>query len=719
MNGNALDLAEQILPQYRMDKNNAQDFSTLETEIKRTRPETDALFCEGKSKIPGIPEASQNNLLQICIPNTKRDYYTYRANDIIPPLGARVLVPFHAKPKVGIVIGLETTTHLEPRKIKNLIEIIDEKPLIDHTLRQLYHFVAHYYQAPLADVLRLALPKQFREGKHIRLHDATPSVVRILEQPLVLNAAQNNAVETIKSRLHHYHCFLLDGITGSGKTEVYLQVMESVLLQGQQVLFLVPEIGLTPQLLARFKHRFDVPMAVIHSHITEQKRQLAWTQACFNQAKLVIGTRTAVFTAMPHLGLIVIDEEHDTSLKQMEGVRYSARDTALMRAHQANIPIILGSATPSLESFYNAEQKKYTRILLPYKAESTHPLHITITDLRGTPMQHGLAQSTLRRIGEHVNNNQQVLVFINRRGFSPILLCHQCGWMCDCPACDAHLTLHRQDVRMICHHCGLSCQKPRVCTHCGSPELIPVGTGTQRLHEFLQQAFPERTVIRIDRDEVKGKLTLEKHLKSIHDGEAHIIVGTQMMAKGHHFPRLTLVVIVDVDNGFYNQDFRALERLGQLITQVAGRAGRAELPGELIIQTHIPDQSLLNLLLQQGYHPFAQTLLRERTMAMLPPVHFAALIRAEDKKPERVHAFMQAIKAFFDKTCLSTEFQTQGPAPAPMQRKAHFYRMQLLCKAKNRKILQSALTKLRLWLTMEKMANHLRWHIDVDPVDLS
>lgn len=536
-----------------------------------------------------------------------------------------------------------------------------------------------------------------------------------LSAPLPLNLEQAVAVDAICSDLQSYHCYLLQGVTGSGKTEVYLQVIANVLAAGRQVLVLVPEIGLTPQLLARFRERFNEPMAVIHSNLSDSERQLAWLWAQEEAVKLVIGTRAAIFTPMPALGLIVVDEEHDTSLKQMEGVRYSARDTALMRAHVRHIPIILGSATPSLESLHNCTVNKYTLLRLNQKALNSPPLHYQILDIRNQVLQHGLASATLATIKEHIDQQNQVLVFINRRGFAPVLLCHQCGWMADCRACDAHLTLHKSLGRLMCHHCGLAQAIPQHCKRCQSRELLPVGAGTQRVHDYLSTQFPSTAILRIDRDEVRKKHALDACLARISDGDAQLIVGTQMLAKGHHFPRLTLVVVLDTDNGFYNQDFRALERLGQLLTQVAGRAGRAEFPGQVIIQTYLPQHPLLNLLVQEGYEPFAQSLLTMRQQAQLPPYHFLTVIRAQGKTLSNVLQFLHAVKEQLH----LNEMGVLGPAPAPLALKAGQHRMQLLVKSSSRKKLNTVLTRVRDWLALTKMTKDVRWNIDVDPMDLS
>lgn len=724
-------------------------------------------------------------IAQISIPHTHHDFFDYQIDAIIPCIGARVWVPFRNKTRLGVVIAIneiEKATH----KLKSILSIIDNEPLLPETSLRLCRWISHYYQSPLSEVIPLMLPKKYRVGdpallptydayqlaiatdkahqqltsRAQRQHqlidfiaeknttlvakktilragftqaqlDALLSASLLTKQTIIykpecaiknqdtalpLNQEQSIAFQTISAHLNTYQCFLLHGVTGSGKTEVYLQVIAEVLAQNKQVLILVPEIGLTPQLLARFSARFyNEPMVVLHSNLNDNERQIAWQLAHADEVKLVIGTRSAIFTPMPTLGLIVIDEEHDASLKQMDGVRYSARDTALMRAHQANIPILLGSATPSLESLYNCQHNKYQLLTLHQKALNSAPLHYQILDIRNQSLQHGLAQPTLTLINEHLQQENQVLIFINRRGFAPVLLCHQCGWMADCHACDSHLTLHRDIHQLICHHCGLTRKLFTHCQSCKSDELIPVGIGTQRVYDFLSTQFPVTSILRIDRDEVRKKNALNDSLERINSGDAQLIIGTQMLAKGHHFPRLTLVVILDTDNGFYNQDFRALERLGQLLTQVAGRAGRAEFPGQVLIQTHLPHHPLLNLLIQQGYEPFAQSLLDTRKIAALPPFHFLAVIRAQHKYLPNILAFLHGIK-----TQLSTQdIHVLGPAPAPLARKAGQHRMQLLIKSASRKKLNHALTELRHRLIKNKLSHGVRWNIDVDPLDLA
>lgn len=537
----------------------------------------------------------------------------------------------------------------------------------------------------------------------------------LLTDPLLLNLEQQQALTAIVDHLHHFHCFLLHGVTGSGKTEVYFEVIAQVLAQGQQVLVLVPEIGLTPQLRQRFQARFSQPLVVIHSQMSDTERQQAWSWAYRQQVQLILGTRSALFTPMPKLGLIVIDEEHDTSLKQMEGVRYLARDAALMRASMQNVPIILGTATPALESLANVDKGKYTKITLSQKALNAYPLHYQIVDLRNQTLLHGLATQTYLSIKRHLEQNNQVMIFINRRGFSPVLLCHLCGWKANCPHCDACLTVHRSANQLLCHHCGYQQTQPARCPSCHSHELIFMGSGTQRIEEDLAAVFPKTNILRIDRDAVRHKHDWEHHLTQIETGQAQLIVGTQMLAKGHHFARLSLVVILDADYGFYDPDFRALERLGQLITQVSGRAGRGDIPGEVVIQTHVPDHPLLNTLVQSGYEVFAQALLQARREAHLPPFSHMALLRVQGKYTDKVLQSLHAIKQKLSNSGLSI----MGPAPAPLAKKAGQYRMQLLFKSASRQTLQTHLSLLREWIMSSSVMNGLQWSIDVDPLDLS
>lgn len=655
------------------------------------------------------------SIVRVCIPNTKRDYFDYLApQNTSLTKGMRVWVPFRNKQRIGIVLDINLPHHSK-YELKAIASVIDEAPLVSDAWLKFCEWIAHYYHAPLSDVLTLALPKKYRT------HDAlpTPSIPATSqntpEAHLNLNPEQSSALHIMASNLKHYQAFVLDGVTGSGKTEVYLQLAARVLDRQQQVLILVPEIGLTPQLMQRFEARFRQPVASLHSHISDKKRADTWELARTDQVRLVVGTRTALFTPMPSLGLIIIDEEHDASFKQQEGIRYSARDAALVRAHQANIPIVLGSATPSLESLHNCTLHKYTHLKLTQKAESQTPLRYELVDLRHQKLTHGLATPTLKAIERHINAGNQALVFINRRGFAPVLLCHDCGWMADCKACDSHLTLHRKQDKLVCHHCGRKKTVPIHCETCHSEDLLPIGAGTQRVHEYLAEYFKETGIVRLDRDEVRQNKQLLASLAKIASGDAQILIGTQMLAKGHHFPKLTLVVILDADAGFYNQDFRALERLGQLITQVSGRAGRAQHPGEVLIQTHFPDNPLLNQLIKTGYAAFTKALFPQRHTANWPPYQHVALLRAYGNKEASLFYFLNTVKKKLQQEGLTV----LGPAPAPLARKATQYHMQLLLKSASRQTLHKALALIQTTYPPHLRENGVRWAMDVDPVDLN
>ena len=425
-----------------------------------------------------------------------------------------------------------------------------------------------------------------------------------------LNPDQQHAIDhIIKQRDEGFHAYVLEGVTGSGKTEVYLQIIEDIIKQGKQALVLVPEIGLTPQLLDRFLQRLDGRIAIMHSGLNDEERLQAWLHTQAGSADVIIGTRSAVFSPLLRAGVIIIDEEHDLSFKQQDGFRYSARDLAVKRARDLNIPIILGSATPSLETLFNALQGRYETLLLPERAGNAKPPTISLLDVRSQKMEHGLSAQLLHKMKEHLERDSQVLLFLNRRGFAPVLMCHECGWHALCPRCDAHMTLHQSSSSLRCHHCGTEQYKPQTCPKCKSEDLLQMGFGTERIEHALTELFPQFQVIRIDRDSTRRKGSMQKLLKEINNGKRQILIGTQMLAKGHHFPNVTLVGMLNADHGLYSSDFRASERMGQLILQVAGRAGREEKEGEVLIQTHHADHPLFKPLLKHDYPGFAKTLI--------------------------------------------------------------------------------------------------------------
>lgn len=530
-----------------------------------------------------------------------------------------------------------------------------------------------------------------------------------------LTAQQESALQRIEQAEPGFAPYLLYGVTGSGKTEVYLRLIEQVAAQGKQVLVLVPEIGLTPQLLQRFRRRLNWPMAVMHSALTDKERLCAWLKARDGEARIVIGTRSAVFTPLAEPGLIIIDEEHDGSLKQQDGFRYNARDIAVIRAHHSAIPIVMGSATPALESLANAEQQRYTRLDLTERAGNARPPEIHLLDIRSQPLYEGLSTPLLKALEDTLRRGEQAMLFLNRRGYAPVVLCHDCGWIADCQRCDAHMTWHARQNRLCCHHCDASRALERTCPNCGSPELRPVGMGTERIEEALRQRFSDIGIARVDRDSTRRKGSLEEILDDIRQGKVQLLIGTQMLAKGHHFPDVTLVGILDVDAGLFSPDFRGPERVAQLVLQVAGRAGRAEKPGKVIIQTHYPDHPQMRSLIDEGYSAFAEQALNERRQADLPPYTYHALIRAEANEASPPLHFLQEAASLA--LSLGKAVDVLGPIPAAMERRQGRFRAQLLLQANQRAELHQLLAHLLQELPNLSSARKIRWHVDIDPTE--
>ncbi|MFT2089472.1 primosomal protein N' [Paraglaciecola sp. 2405UD69-4] len=539
--------------------------------------------------------------------------------------------------------------------------------------------------------------------------------LKIQDKPLA-NVEQAVAISCIEAAIGQYSSFLLEGITGSGKTEVYLQAIESVLKQGKQVLILVPEIGLTPQTVHRFKYRFGIDVGVLHSGLTNPERLQVWQQSAKGQLGIVIGTRSAIFTPMLNPGLLIVDEEHDASYKQQDGLRYHARDLAVVRAHEENIPLVLGTATPALETLNNALTGKYQHLKLQQRAGNASVASQHVFDIRQQPIRFGLAQGMLDRIKQHLEQGNQVMLFINRRGYAPALTCHQCGFIEQCKRCDKPYTLHKQLHKLQCHHCGSAKSIPKHCQHCHSEELTSIGVGTEQLEHGLAEYFPNYSSIRIDSDSARGKNKLDKMLNSINNNEHQILIGTQILSKGHHFPNVTLVLILDIDGALFSADYRAAEHLAQLITQVAGRAGRAEKPGEMWLQTHDPAHPLLQDLINNGYGHFARYALLERQHAALPPYTFQGLFKAQANSAQLAHEFLAQVRHFFDH---SENVFCIGPIPSLMEKRQGQYRMQLVLQSSQRSHLQHALGQHILQIENLPLASKVRWSLDIDPQDFS
>jgi primosomal protein N' (replication factor Y) len=531
----------------------------------------------------------------------------------------------------------------------------------------------------------------------------------------LLGAEQALAVTTIAASLGQFAPYLLHGITGSGKTEVYLQVIARALAAGNSALVLVPEIGLTPQLIARISERFDAPLAVLHSGLTDGERLAAWRSAFSGRARLVIGTRSAVFVPMPRLGVVIVDEEHDASFKQQEGgFRYSARDLAIMRARLLQIPVVLGSATPALETLHNAATGRYSRLSLPRRAADAAPPRVALVDLRAHAVKAGLTTPVVQAIERHLADHGQVLVFINRRGFAPTLACTACGWIAQCRDCDARLTVHQAAHRLRCHYCGAADSLPARCPVCGFA-VKTVGQGTERVEATLAALFPEVALARLDRDVVQQRGDLEAVVERVASGDARILIGTQMVTKGHHFPNITLVVVLNADHGLFATDFRAAERLAQTLVQVAGRAGRGSRPGEVLIQTEFPEHPLLRSLLDDGYDGFARVALQERHAAAWPPFTRLAALRTSARAEAAGIEFLREAR---HEARSPPGITLLGPVPATMARKAARYHAQLLIESADRGVLQRFLSAWIPIVETLKSGRRVRWALDVDPLEL-
>jgi primosomal protein N' (replication factor Y) len=545
-----------------------------------------------------------------------------------------------------------------------------------------------------------------------RAGDSTDN--HVAEEAPELNEEQRMAVAELSRQLDEFSVGLLDGVTGSGKTEVYLQVAQRVIDSGRTVLVLVPEISLTPQLLRRFRARLGDRVEVIHSGLGESERERAWHRVRGGACPVLLGTRSAVFAPLPSLGLVIVDEEHDASFKQIEGLRYSARDLAIVRAKRASCPVILGSATPSLETLRQVDAGRYQVTRLDQRAGGAQAPRVDLLDLRDQPLRSGLSDVLLERVASTLKRGEQAMLFLNRRGYAPVLTCFSCGWVSSCLHCDAHQTWHRGGAKLVCHHCGAQRPVPRVCPDCGADNLHPLGHGTEQIEAFLAEQFPAVPLLRIDRDATARKGSLETLLGRLAEPGPALLVGTQMLAKGHDFPAVTLVGVVDADSGLFSADFRAPERLAQLLVQVSGRAGRGERPGQVLIQTRHPDHPLLQVLVRSGYREFAAAALQERAAAELPPFSYQALLRASAREMRVAQQFLRRAAGLVD----AREVVVWGPVAAPMARRAGRERAQLLLQAQRREPLHRTLAALVVGLQDLPGDHQVRWSLDVDPIDL-
>jgi len=646
--------------------------------------------------------------------------FDYLIDDAMPAgPGDRVVVPFGARERVGVVIDVGDAT-VATSRLKPVTRVLADAPKLPADWLEQMRFLASYYQRPLGETVAAALPPRLRSLKPLpkRKQPADNSEGGAAHRFVTghaPNPAQAQAIGRISAALGAFRPFLLHGITGSGKTEVYLRLIAEVLATGRQALALVPEIGLTPQLEARFREAFpEARIAVLHSALEDTARTHAWLDAARGDAQIVLGTRLAVLTPLPRLGLVVVDEEHDASFKQQEGLRYSGRDAAVQRAKLAGCPIVLGTATPSLETWFNCRAGRYELLALPERAVPGAKLPIVRTvDLRTESAEHGLAKPVLDAIRARMARGEQSLVFINRRGYAPVLSCEACGWAAGCARCSAHLVLHSTDRRLRCHHCGAEQAIPRACPTCGNVDLRPLGRGTQRIEETLAGLFPEARIVRIDRDSARRRGALARTLEGIGRGEGDILVGTQLLAKGHDFPNLTLVSVLNADSALLSTDYRSAERLFATLAQVGGRSGRREQPGEVLVQTRYPGHAMFQALVRHDYAGFAESQLAERESAGFPPFVHEAALRAEAAKLESAMAFLRTAARLIE---VPASVQVYDPVPHVITRRAGMERAQLVLQSASRPALQEFLREWSAALPASA-ARGVRWHLDVDPIE--
>ena len=693
----------------------------------------------------------RGSFVQVLLDVPIGERFDYRATpeqlaDLAP--GDWVVVPWAQTRKVGLVVALAATTDLADDRVRSILAVLDDAPRLPADWFGFLGFVASYYHRPLGEVALPALPKLLRSPPGAKARGSVFSRLRRRALALPgagpdahspgrspeLNAAQRGALAQIIAS-PGFEVHLLHGVTGSGKTEVYLHWLAAVLARDActQVLLMVPEIGLTPQLTGLLRARFaDQTIAVLHSDLPDAERAAHWLAAVEGRARLIVGTRLAVLTPMPALAAIVVDEEHDGSYKQQEGVRYSARDMAVALASRRGIPVVLGSATPSLESWLAAQRGRYRLAPLADRVHAGAWPVLRRIDPKRKAMVHGLAPETRQAIELALSKGEQALVFMNRRGFAPVLTCEACGWLSACENCSTFRVLHRQAATggparytLLCHHCGAQDRVPRACPTCGNIDLTPLGRGTQRLEDGLRELFPGARIARLDRDVARHRGAAREVIDAAHRGEVDLLVGTQMLAKGHDFRNLSCVVVVDADSGLYSGDFRAPERLFAVLMQVAGRAGRAGAASEVVVQTRFPLHPLFDALARYDFASFANAQLAERRVSALPPFVFQALLRVEANKLETALDFLGRAKTAGEPLCAAGGPDTVqpgapvtlfDPVPMPMARLAGKERAQLLLESASRKALHAFLDA---WLPrIAELKGAVRWQIEVDPIEI-
>lgn len=692
--------------------------------------------------------------------------------------GQRVRVPLGRREVAAVVVECIAEATIETAKLKPIARVVDTEPLLDTTLLTLLFWTSHYYLHPPGEVLPLGFSPRERRGEPqagtgspgIKLNERgeglpqgalsrakrqaqlltllqrrphsfeelkTQGISRAVARELIAknlvtlcdidrptpwvggktlkaSVEQRRAIDAISHTLGQFACHLLEGVTGSGKTEVYLQCAAHVLNRGQQVLILLPEIGLTPQMIERFKDRFQAPVITLHSGLSDGERDRHWAMSRKGLAAIVLGTRSSVFVPLHNVGLIIVDEEHDSSFSQQDGLRYSARDVAVKRAQLSRCPIVLGSATPSLESISNCSTGRYQRHALTERAGGAKLPDKQIIDIRGLHLDAGLSQPLIQSIDRTLARGQQALLFLNRRGFAPGLLCHDCGWYAECEHCDARMAVHRQPAQLRCHHCNARRHLPNACPACFNRRLMSVGLGTEQTETALQRLFPDFNVYRVDSDSMTSRHAMADLIQTLNKTGPGVILGTQMLTKGHHFPNVTLVGVVDADGLLFSPDFRGEERLLQLLTQVGGRSGRGRMAGTVLIQTHYPDNPLLKAVLSEPYSVLSNQLLKERQQRGLPPAGAMIMIRCDSSS---LDAGLRFLSAVLSQLPPSPTVRVIGPIPAAMARRAGRYRAQLLLVSQDRPSLRELASQVASTAEQQPKRGDLKWFMDVDPVD--
>ena len=651
-------------------------------------------------------------ITEVAIPVPLHNTFDYLCKEKVV-IGSRVKVPFGSKKVTGIVLSHKDKSSFS--KLKEVEEVIDHEALLSKEILEFLTWSANYYHHPIGEVLSNAIPKNLRNGKPALLKKPSEANVKVSSTEIQLTTEQSFAINEVLKSSSEFNGFLLHGVTGSGKTEVYLNITERLLKTGKQVLVLVPEIGLTPQMISRFKERIEGQVVAVHSQLNDTQKQDAYLLAKNGDAKVILGTRSAIFTPIPNLGLVIVDEEHDNSFKQQSNFRYSARDLSFMRAKFANVPLILGTATPSLETLKNVIEKKLARLTLTSRPGEAIMPSIDLIDMRSQPSE-PLSKPLIARIKHYLSESRQVMLFINRRGYAPIYYCTECGWQSECTSCDSRLVYHRSINRLKCHHCGLEKSPESSCPSCSSKELKILGYGTERLEENLESFFPSTEVIRIDRDTTRKKKAFATHLKKINSGEPCIIIGTQMLAKGHDFSNLAFVGILDVDVGLMSTDFRATEHLAQLLVQVSGRCGRGKYKGEVNIQTRYPNHPIFNFVKDSRYTEYAKTLLLERKDTKLPPFAHQALICANAKNKILAENFLTEVAQLINSIEIES-VEIWGPVPGVIERKSDYYYFNLYLQSEDRGQLRRLIQTFYQHVETIRVSSSVRWFVDIDPVE--